>query len=146
MKKHLLVFLVALLLPMSNVAHAEEEGQEVEVEITVYDDGRIVETGSDLDRMAGDTSTRLSNGTLSLRSNNCNYVRVSYVKRSGVSVNLKLGWFSGDTGRVSGTKRGVAAGETVSQTWEQVRVPGGVVGYMEAEGQGRFQTPSVGCR
>ncbi|MEU4783205.1 hypothetical protein AB0F97_01250 [Nocardiopsis alba] len=118
----------------------------MEVEITVYDDGRIVETGSDLDRMAGDTSTRLSNGTLSLRSNNCNYVRVSYVKRSGVSVNLKLGWFSGDAGRVSGTKRGVAAGETVSQTWEQVRVPGGVVGYMEVEGQGRFQTPSVGCR
>ncbi|GHC78569.1 hypothetical protein GCM10007079_15970 [Nocardiopsis terrae] len=140
-----MVLLAALLLPATPVAHAEQVTQEASVEVTIYDNGRIFETGSKTERMAGETSTKLSNGLLSVRANNCNYVRVSYAKHSGTPIDLQFGWFSGNAGEISGTKRNISAEDTVSETWSQVRIPGKVVGYMEVEGQGRYQTPPVSC-
>ncbi|WP_239645983.1 hypothetical protein [Nocardiopsis valliformis] len=131
---------------MAHAAPSYSQGEDVvEVDVTIYEDGTILETEDDAIQTYADTSTELSNGTLQLRSNNCNYVRVSYVKRSGNPVTFRLGWSSGGTERTGGLHSNVSSGQTVSSTWNQTSVPGNILGFMTVDGQGRFQTPSVSC-
>lgn len=77
--------MLCFFLAPTSIAHAAPscgQGEDVvEVDVTIYEDGTILETEDDAVQAYGDTSRELSNGTLQLRSNNCNYVRVSYVKR-----------------------------------------------------------------
>jgi hypothetical protein len=90
--------------------------------------------------------TELSNGDLCIRTEGCNTVRVAYTKRRGDPIRTRFGFTHRGEERWDEGTFEQRRGQAKAYTWVGQRLEGQVIGFIQVEGQGRFEIPSVPCR
>ncbi|WP_433498175.1 hypothetical protein ACQP1K_25245 [Sphaerimonospora sp. CA-214678] len=131
------------------LAYADNDDPQFQAPST-SETGTISSRSIDIQALPSDRCTALSNGDLCViivqGSSGSSYknIRVGYTKYSGSQIHAYQG-YSANGAEVTGPYFYLSAGSYRTDTWNNRYLPGcpGIVGFLYADGQGRFQTPAA---
>ncbi|GLU50184.1 hypothetical protein [Nocardiopsis ansamitocini] len=130
------------LLAYGDLTRTENGKVSYSIDIVVYDDGTIIP--ADAPTTLGRTNTSLSNGVLHLETTYCQNVVVRYNKTAGNTITRRLGYQHGGSQHFRVWQNHPIGSR--SNSWNNLRLTGNVIGMMDVLGQGLFMTPPIPCR